>query len=89
MRSGLKSQIVGFAWSSMQLILAELNSRAITRHLWYRFRVIKKPFNFLTMLSPTMNAVSFELDGVPLTVLSVLFSLMLLFSLLLLYYYYY
>ena len=72
--SGLKLQTVGFAWSCMHLTLTELNGH-LTRHLWFSFRVSKKPFNFFTMLSPSMDTVSFEVgdDWAPLTLLSVLF----------------
>ena len=52
------------------------------------FLVSKKPFNFFTMLSPSMNTVSFEIcdgDGeMTLSLLMVLFLLLLLISLLLL-----
>ena len=70
----------------MHLTLAELNGRTLTRHLWFSFRVSKKPFNFFTILSPSMKTVSFEIgdDGVLLTLLSLLLLLLLLFSLLLL-----
>ena len=86
MWSGSKSRTVGFTWLCMHLTLAELNSRTLTRHLWFSFRVRKKPFNFLTMLSPSMKTVSFEVgdDGVLLTLLSLLLLLLLYFSLLLL-----
>ena len=92
-----KSRTAGFAWSCMHLILAELNGRTWTRHLWFSFHVTKKPFNFFTILSPSMKTVSFEVgdDGELLTLLSLLLLLLLLFSLLLLllllfycYYYY-
>ena len=55
MWSGLNSQTVGFACSCMHLTLAELNGRTLTRHLWFSFRVSKKPFNFFTMLPPSMK----------------------------------
>ena len=86
MWSGSKSRTVGFTWSCMHLTLAELNGRTLTRHLWFSFRVSKKPFNFFTMLSPSMKTVSFEVgdDGVLLTLLSLLLLFLLLFSLLLL-----
>ena len=52
------------------------------------FLVSKKRFNFITMLSPSMNAVSFDIcdgDGeMTLSLLMVLFLLLLLISLLLL-----
>ena len=86
--SGLKSRTVGFTWSCMHLTFAELNGRTLTRHLCLSFLVNKKPFNFFTMLSPSMNTVSFEFcdgDGeVTLSSLIVLFLLVLLISLLLL-----
>ena len=83
MWSGLKSQTVGFTWSCMLLTLAELNGRTLTRHLWFSFRVSKKPFNFFIMLSPSMKTVSFEVgdDGVLLNLLSLLLLLLLMFSL--------
>ena len=72
MWSGSKSRTVGFTWSCMDLTLAELNGRTLTRHLWFSFRVTKKLFNFFTMLSPSMKTVHFDVgdDEVPLTVLS-------------------
>ena len=72
MWSGSKSRTVGFTSSCMHLTLAELNGRTLTRHLWFSFRVSKKPFNFFTMLSPSMKTVSFEVgdDEVLLTFLS-------------------
>ena len=86
--SGLKSRTVGFTWSCMHLTFAELNGRTLTRHLCLSFLVNEKPFNFFTMLSPSMNTVSFQFwDGhgeVTLFLLIVLFLLVLLISLLLL-----
>ena len=86
MWSGSKYQTAGFAWSCMHLTLAELNGRTLTRHLWFSFRISKKSFNSLNMLSPSMKTVSFEVGDnvVLLTLLSVLLLLLLLFSLLLL-----
>ena len=70
----------------MHLTLAELNGQTLTRHLWFSFRVSKKPFNFYTMLSPSMKTVSFEVgdDQVLLTFLSQLLLFLLLFSFLIL-----
>ena len=86
--SGLTSRIVGFTWSCMHLTFAELNGRTLTRHLCLSFLVNKKPFNFFTMLSPSMNTVSFEIcdgDGeMTLSLLMALFLLLLLISLLIL-----
>ena len=42
MWSGSKPRTVGF-----QLTLAELNGQTLARHLWFSFRVSKKPFDFL------------------------------------------
>ena len=47
MWSGSKSRTVGFTWSCMHLTLAELNGRTLTRHLWFSFRISKKPLIFL------------------------------------------
>ena len=67
----------------MHLTLVELNGRTLTRRLWFSFCVSKKPFNFFTILSPSMKTVSFEFgdDEVLLTLLSELLLLLLLFSL--------
>ena len=59
--SWLTSRIVSFTWSCMHLTFAELNGRTLTRHLCLSFLVNKKPFNFFTMPSPSMNTVSFEI----------------------------
>ena len=66
MWSGSKSRTVGFAWSCMHLTLPELNSRTLTRHLWFSLCVSKKPFNFFTILPPSIKTVSFDVgdDGV-------------------------
>ena len=44
----------------MHLTFAQLNGRTLTRHLCFSFPVNKKRFNFLTMLSPSMNTISFD-----------------------------
>ena len=79
----------GFTRSCMHLTFAELNGRTLKWYLWLSFLVNKKPFNFFTMLSPSMNTVSSEFcDGngeVTLSLLLVLFLLLLFFQ----YYYYY
>ena len=39
----------------MQYTFAELNGRTFTMYLWFITFVIRKPFRFLTMLSPRMK----------------------------------
>ena len=70
----------------MHFTLTELNGRTLARHLRFSFRVSKIPFNFFTMLSPSMKRVSFQdgNDGALLTLLLLLLLLLLLYSLLLL-----
>ena len=86
MWSRSKSRIAGFALSCKRLNLAELNDLTLARHVWFSFRVNKKPFNFFTMLPPSMKTVSFGDgdDGVLLSLSSLLLLMLLLFSLLLL-----
>ena len=68
-------------WGDFQICI----SVPLTTHLCYSFCVSKKLFNIFMMLSPTMNAVSFEVghNEASLILLSVILLLLLLFSLLL------